>query len=189
MMERQAKVWGERENLVCPICKKSFNALKSQHRIYCSRACFRKARYRRIIRKCLVCGKKFEMFPHQDKKYCSSKCVGISRRSGVYWKNKKRYMERKYINGQIVLVHRYLMEKKLGRELTSHEIVHHIDMDNQNNDISNLYLCSGIADHMKTHKSIEELVKEFLEDRIITFMDGKYVYTNSRSMGREANNI
>ena len=58
------------------------------------------------------------------------------------------------------VMHRVVMEKYLDRKLESWEIVHHIDMDKLNNDISNLWLCDevthGIA-HMSFTKICEKL--------------------------------
>ena len=50
--------------------------------------------------------------------------------------------------------HRLVMEKYLGRELSPNEIVHHIDGNKLNNDISNLVLTNR-ASHLKIHR--EEL--------------------------------
>ena len=47
--------------------------------------------------------------------------------------------------------HRYVMEQHLGRPLKSHEIVHHIDGNKQNNDISNLMLLDDQAAHAAFH--------------------------------------
>ena len=47
--------------------------------------------------------------------------------------------------------HRRVMEEYLGRELSPNEIVHHIDGNKLNNDISNLVLTTR-ADHLKTHR-------------------------------------
>lgn len=47
--------------------------------------------------------------------------------------------------------HRQVMEEYLGRELSPNEIVHHIDGNKLNNDISNLVLTTR-ADHLKTHR-------------------------------------
>ena len=47
--------------------------------------------------------------------------------------------------------HRRVMEEYLGRELTSNEIVHHIDGNKLNNDISNLVLTTR-ANHLKIHR-------------------------------------
>lgn len=60
------------------------------------------------------------------------------------------YEDTKYIKGTVVLVHRYLMEKSLGRKLTKDEVVHHIDGNKFNNDISNLQVMS-VSEHCKLH--------------------------------------
>lgn len=52
--------------------------------------------------------------------------------------------------------HRIVMERHLGRELNSNEIVHHVDGDKLNNDISNLVLTTR-ADHIEEHR--EDLLK------------------------------
>lgn len=49
--------------------------------------------------------------------------------------------------------HRFVMERYLGRFLTSEEVVHHMDRDRQNNDISNLVLCKSVDEHMKKYHS------------------------------------
>ena len=43
------------------------------------------------------------------------------------------------IKGRLIDEHRLVMEKYLGRRLSSDEVVHHIDGDIDNNDIYNLY--------------------------------------------------
>lgn len=49
--------------------------------------------------------------------------------------------------GYVVLEHRYLMAKKLGRCLEPWEVVHHIDGDNCNNSLDNLEVLTGRAIH------------------------------------------
>ena len=46
--------------------------------------------------------------------------------------------------------HRVVMEQELGRKLYSDEVVHHIDHDRSNNDISNLQLMSR-QEHARLH--------------------------------------
>ena len=46
--------------------------------------------------------------------------------------------------------HRKVMEKQMGRKLRSDEIVHHIDHDKTNNDISNLTIMTR-AEHARLH--------------------------------------
>jgi hypothetical protein len=50
-----------------------------------------------------------------------------------------------------VLEHRYVMERFLGRLLTKDEVVHHIDNNRHNNEISNLRLMTR-SEHGKFHK-------------------------------------
>ena len=52
--------------------------------------------------------------------------------------------------------HRLVMEKHLDRELSSNEIVHHIDGNKLNNDISNLVITTR-AGHIKEH--MDDLLK------------------------------
>jgi hypothetical protein len=51
----------------------------------------------------------------------------------------------------VKLKHRYVMELHIGRELRAEEVVHHIDGDIKNNDISNLMLFSNDNEHKKHH--------------------------------------
>lgn len=60
------------------------------------------------------------------------------------------------INGKKMDVHRLIMEKQIGRKLGSKEIVHHIDGNPENNDISNLALMS-LSKHSKHHMSGRKL--------------------------------
>lgn len=46
--------------------------------------------------------------------------------------------------------HRYIMEQVLGRTLSRDEVVHHIDGDRTNNDLSNLVVMSR-SEHSKLH--------------------------------------
>jgi len=48
-----------------------------------------------------------------------------------------------------VLEHRLVMEKHLGRFLEPAEVVHHIDGNPSNNDLSNLKLYATNADHIR----------------------------------------
>lgn len=57
--------------------------------------------------------------------------------------------------------HRYVMEQHLGRPLKSSEIVHHIDGNKQNNDISNLMLLDDQAAHAAFHNASSSAYKHF----------------------------
>ena len=47
-----------------------------------------------------------------------------------------------------ILEHRYVMEQHIGRYLKPEEVVHHIDKDPSNNDISNLELFANQVEHI-----------------------------------------
>ena len=51
-----------------------------------------------------------------------------------------------------VLQHRLVMARHLGRPLARTEVVHHIDDNKENNDISNLVLFSNQAEHIAHHR-------------------------------------
>lgn len=63
---------------------------------------------------------------------------------------RQRYYDVKTGKGYKKL-HRILMEKHLGRELSSDEIVHHVDGNGLNNNINNLTIMSR-SEHSKVHK-------------------------------------
>lgn len=59
-----------------------------------------------------------------------------------------------------ILVHRKVMQDHLGRELSSNEIIHHIDGDKLNNSIDNLEIVTR-SEHINMHR--DELVEAKLK--------------------------
>jgi len=73
-----------------------------------------------------------------------------------------------------IFTHREKIENQIGRKLTNTEIVHHIDGDKNNDDLSNLYLCKDNSAHQFLHNQIEKIAFELLKRGEIVFKDGNY---------------
>ena len=58
------------------------------------------------------------------------------------------------VNNKILQEHRYLMERHLGRKLSSKEIIHHINEDKLDNRVENLQIMSR-SEHAKHHNSLQ----------------------------------
>lgn len=99
---------------------------------------------------CRYCSTQYKIkgmhFNEGRRVYCSRSCV-MKANPVKNWTSYKtgRFMK----NGYVMLTlapytymfeHRHVMEQYLGRKIKSEEVVHHIDHDRTNNDISNLQL-------------------------------------------------
>jgi len=171
----------------CLYCGGEFISYACQNRRYCSNKCSTAARGRpkAFQRECPQCEREFTTIPSINKKFCSQKCCAI-----YYGKKRKAenakhiyasYPERITVAGQRKKLSRYLMERKINRELLPLETIHHIDLDIQNNpeDCSNYYLYPDNSSHIKGHRSLDKLVPFLLKKKIIIFMNGIYEIANN----------
>jgi hypothetical protein len=85
--------------------------------------------------------------------------------------------EYKYSNtyGGRIREHIYLIQEKIGRQILKEEVVHHIDGNKLNNDISNLDLCS-ITEHNNCHAKSEKIVFELYKMGIVSYDREKKLY-------------
>lgn len=74
---------------------------------------------------------------------------------GTIIKSSSGYLQIKINNKQWMALHRYLIEKYIGRKLKKNEIIHHIDGNKLNNKLKNLYICIKAG----LHRYIETLIR------------------------------
>lgn len=86
------------------------------------------------IKNCEVCGEKFEAINKHKSKYCP-----------ICWNNLKYKTldsNNNYERVKDKCVHRLLIENLLSRKLHYNEVIHHLDGNCKNNDLSNLLILS-----------------------------------------------
>ena len=113
---------------------------------------------------CKQCNKIFDVAPSvmKTKNYCSKKCYAdflktIPKEQHPSWKGNKGWIRRGYryiiVDRRNILEHRHFMQQKLGRKLSRHEHVHHINHVKHDNRLKNLLLISD-KEHRKLHPMI-----------------------------------
>src|SRR3990167_5369370 len=89
--------------------------------------------------------------------------------------NKAGYVQVKMVSGPFlwILEHHLIVEQSLGRALRKDEVVHHIDGQKTNNNLTNLFLCTR-KQHMLLHQSLDQLIYQLIQDKSIRFEGGRY---------------
>ena len=65
--------------------------------------------------------------------------------------------------------HRLIVEKKLGRQLTRSEKVHHINCRKSDNRMENLYVCANTTEHNNVHASLNRCVADLISSGLLVF--------------------
>jgi hypothetical protein len=117
----------------------------------------RNYRARAYPRECLACGSRFYSRPRDKFRFCSRSCSSSGEFS-AQWKG-GRYLQKGYVLVRLldddhvaasmrdrqgrIPEHRLFMAEALGRPLSSHETIHHLNGDKTDNRLENLELRSG----------------------------------------------
>lgn len=80
--------------------------------------------------------------------------------------------------------HRILYEKHYGIKLTKEQIIHHLDGNKKNNNISNLLLTKNMSEHRKVHAQLEAVAFQLYKEGFIKFdkNENKYVANSNRRL-------
>lgn len=184
----------------CPVCGKVFEVSSQRRRqLCCSKECGLKSSARKASGRALINQitkeqliTAIEKSKSEDKHNCPrmfrvAEILGVSnwtvsrleKKFDIYISDYKTKVVRNdgYYQYGSRFNHRRVMEEHLGRKLDSSEIVHHIDGDRLNNDISNLVLCSSTSEHTSIHHSGNEIVYQLYKKGIVGFdMNTKTYY-------------
>src|SRR2546428_9821753 len=136
------------KTLTCVTCGKTFTMPQSMPAKYCSRTCYRQrpTKFPRTFL-CEYCGKQvMRRYPggngarKRSARFCSSRCRGLAERRGYVTTQGYREIAVDGAKRGMMLEHRSVMERILGRELLSTESVHHKNGDRLGNRPDNLEL-------------------------------------------------
>lgn len=108
---------------------------------------------------------------------CNKHYQNYRRHGDAEYSDKKRKELNKYgykkSYGKHAVEHREIYENEYNVELSKNDIIHHIDLDKQNNDIENLYRCN-LSKHAIIHQQLNKIAGELIRGGLIKFKNGEY---------------
>lgn len=95
------------------------------------------------------------------------------------WRGGYTRMNSGYLKNNLTekLLHREIVEEFQGRSLTNKELVHHIDGNILNNELSNLFVCRDTSHHRKIHWNLERIAMGLVRSGEILFDQITGTYT------------
>ena len=164
----------------CAMCEKSFqrkpSALKKNANNFCGKVCYNAFMRKGCELPCYWCGEPVYKPPsmQRERNFCSNVCR--LKWSSLYYKevvnvaghstghsaphltriNRQRnpfcslYRNNRRVNSYL---HRRIVEKAIGRKLTDHEVIHHINGNKTDNRLENLMVLD-VIEHHRLHMRI-----------------------------------
>jgi len=123
--------------------------------------------YYNYIDNCAICDEAYLRNSRSFGSCCSSSChnklhPAQPHRERKTWDHGEGHMVGQ-LNNKIHYIHRKIAEKVMGRQLKRNEVVHHINMEKDDNRNSNLMICDS-SYHMWLHN---RMAKAWAEDNLI----------------------
>lgn len=172
------------DTIPCDVCGTEFYRLPGEiakDRRFCSPQCVYTAQTKTpVLKECLACGKEMRLKPSQSVRvYCTRRCQSDARtKRPLDWPHNGR-LARKDSAGYVMVwepnhprspsrqndgwhpLHRIVMEKALGRYLTTEEQIDHINAVKDDNRIENLQVLSQQAHSVKTTRDNWKRLQEY----------------------------
>ena len=152
-----------RVECTCQKCGKVFHRKPSQVAKYALHYCSRECRTVKVQCTCHTCGRTFMRIPSRVQKsggrFCSGSCArqgpNSARWNGGRWIATNGYVIRTIPGRGRITEHRWVWEQAYG-PIPDGYVVHHVDGNRQNNDLSNLTLMTP-SDHSQLHRRLDGL--------------------------------
>lgn len=116
---------------------------RERHRMLAKQRYLKQGRYSYTVT-CEICGKQTKAF-RRDQRFCGD-CY---KKALKHTKYKENQYECAHGKGHCFM-HRKVAEEVLGYKLGTDDVVHHVDLDVMNNDVTNLMVLAR-ADHIRLH--------------------------------------
>ena len=136
----------------CEQCGKPCKWRASRTIRFCSKECCKLNFIANAVNEILICkecGKEFSRRPSRKAHFCSRECWKISESKKI------RVDDLGYIHRGKKWQHRKLVEEFIGRTLTRHDTVHHINEITGDNRLENLYLFPTKSAHTAYHNNVK----------------------------------
>lgn len=153
---------------ICTDCSKNYGKVLTCTNCNCSFKINHRNLKKRKTNLCSACAQKESNIKLIERNKSRKKEFIYSTKGYIYLKNQD-------LTKGYKLAHRKEVEKHLNRKLEKNEVVHHIDGNKTNNQISNLFLTDQKG-HSKAHRSLELIGYYLIQNDLVRFNSELGIY-------------